>query len=186
MTRKVSVVQSRSTAWVAYAACAWAFVFAALSFYWAIGGTVGIDTIGPAITKPVLAHDPIWVALIWGTGALKVIAGLVALALVCSWGRLVPRWLLLIAAWSACAVMALYEGAASWVQHGLMAAGAIGIPAGLGATALRWHLVLWDPWWLLGGVLFGAATWSYQRRSSDRAAVRYMAGRRNRVIPDGS
>jgi hypothetical protein len=31
--------------------------------------------------------------------------------------------------------------------------------------ALRWHLVLWDPWWLGGGVLLGIAAWGYQRRS---------------------
>jgi hypothetical protein len=140
-------------------------VFAAVSVYWAAGGTAGTATIGPAITEPVLARDPTWVTLMWGTVALKVLAGLLALALVRPWGRSVPRRLLLTAAWGAGALMALYAGTASLVQHGLMAAGTLSIPAGLGATALRWHLVLWDPWWLLGGLLFVAAAWSYQRRS---------------------
>jgi hypothetical protein len=156
--------QATSAAWAGYAACAWAFVFAGLSFYWASGGTAGGDTIGPAIAKPVAAGDPGWIALLWVTGLLKVLIGLLALALVRPWGRLVPRRLLLLTAWTACAVMALYEGAASWIQHGLMATGIIGIPAGLGETALRWHLVLWDPWWLVGGLLLGIAAWGYQRR----------------------
>jgi hypothetical protein len=167
--RASSSKRSRPTGWAGYAACAWAFVFAALSFYWAAGGTAGTATIGPAIAQPVLARDPTWVALMWGTVALKVLAGLLALTLVRPWGRLVPRWLLLTAAWGAGALMALYEGAASWVQHGLMAAGVLSTPEGLGATALHWHLVLWDPWWLVGGILFALATWSYSRRSRGRA-----------------
>lgn len=134
----------------------------------AAGGTAGTATIGPGLTQPVLARDPPWVAIMWGTVALKGLAGLLALALVCPWGRLVRRWLLLTAAWGAGALLALYEGAASRVQHGLMAIGALSIPARLGATALRWHLLLWDPWWLLGDLLFVAAAWSYQRRSRGR------------------
>ncbi len=51
---------------------------------------------------------------------------------------------------------ALY-GAASLVQHVLMITGAIAIPAGLGRVATTWHIVLWDPWWVIGGVLFVTA-----------------------------
>jgi hypothetical protein len=153
-----------SVAWAGYVACAWAWIFAGMSFYWASGGTAGGTTIGPAITTPVAAGDPVWLAVLWLTGLLKVLVGLLALALVRPWGRQFPRWLLLVGAWGACAVLALYEGAASWVQHGLMAAGVLTTPAGLGATALRWHLVLWDPCWLAGGILLGLAAWDYQRR----------------------
>ncbi len=54
----VSPATARSAVWAGYAACAWAFVFAALSFYWAAGGTAGVNTNAPAVTKPVLARDP--------------------------------------------------------------------------------------------------------------------------------
>lgn len=155
---------------VGYVACAWALIFSAQSFYHAAGGTAGAETIGPAIAEPVLAREPLWVAAMWITGGLKVAAALLALALVRPWGRLLPRRLLLMAGWGAVAVMAVYEGAASLVQHALMVAGVIDIPAGLGATAARWHLALWDPWWLLGGILFGLATWRYQRRDQDGSA----------------
>ncbi len=33
--------------------------------------------------------------------------------------------------------------------------GVIGLLAGLGRTSAYWHLVFWDPWWLIGGLLFG-------------------------------
>lgn len=154
----------RSATWAGYAACVWALVFAAISFYWAAGGTAGSDTIGPAITN--MARDPAFIAVLWGTGALKVLGGLLALALVRPWGRILPRWALLTAAWGGGILMALY-GAASWVQEGLMVAGVIRIPAGLGRTAALWHVLLWDPWWLLGGIFFIIAAWSYGRRTTD-------------------
>ncbi len=80
------------------------------------------------------------------------------LALVQHWGRKIPRRQLLVARGIAVAIMGIYEGAASWVQHALMVAGVIDIPAGLGRRSAYWHLVFWDPWWLVGGLLFGLAT----------------------------
>ena len=153
----------RSTTWAGYAACVWALSFAAISFYWAAGGTAGSDTIGPTITN--MAHDPAFIAVLWVTGTLKLLGGFLALALVHSWGRGLPRRVLLIAAWGGGILMALY-GAGSWVQEGLMVVGVIRIPTGLGHTAAVWHVLLWDPWWLLGGILFIIAAWSFDRSAS--------------------
>jgi hypothetical protein len=163
MEGAASKQRSRPAMWAAYAACVWALLFAAMSLYWAAGGTAGADTIGDAITGPVLARDPAFVAILWATGVVKALGCLLALALVRPWGRVFPRWVLLAAALGGGALTALYGGA-SLVQHGLMVAGAIDIPAGLGATAARWHFLFWDPWWLLGGILFIAAGWYYLRR----------------------
>lgn len=147
----------RRTVWVGYAAAAWAFAFAALSFYWGLGGRAGTSTLGPALVA--MADDPWFVALgLWGVGLVKAIGGLVALALVQPWGRAIPRRLLIALAWAGGAVALLY-GAALFVQHGLMLAGVLPIPAGLGRTAARWHLALWDPWWMLGGLLFIFTAW---------------------------
>jgi hypothetical protein len=150
----------RTLIWAGYAACAWGLAFAAISFYWAAGGTAGAVTIGPAITG--LAHDRAFIAVLWITGVLKVVGGLVALALVRPWGRRIPRWMLLWATWAGGILLALY-GAASWIQHGMMVGGVLSVPSGLGHTAALWHVVLWDPWWLLGGILFLVAAWYYTR-----------------------
>jgi hypothetical protein len=138
-----------------------------MSFYWALGGRAGGETIGPAITKPVLAGDPMMLAILWITGALKAVAGVGALALVQPWGRHIPRWALLLGGWGASALFLVY-GAANLIQDALFVVGAIPTPAGIGAVAARWHLFLWDPWWLLGGVLFALATWSYSQRRGVR------------------
>jgi hypothetical protein len=134
-----------------------------LSFYWAVGGTVGSDTIGPAITN--MAHDPVFIAVLWGTGVLKLLGALLALALIRPWGR-IPRWMLLMAAWGGGLLLILY-GAGSWLQEGLMVIGVIRIPSGLGYKAAVWHVLLWDPWWLLGGTLFVVAAWYYGRRDQE-------------------
>jgi Protein of unknown function (DUF3995) len=145
----------------AYAACAWAFVFAVPSLAWAAGVDLGTETIAEDVNEAGIA-DPVLLAV---TGALKVLAGLVALALARPWGRRIPRRLLLVAAWGAAAVFLAYA-VLNLVDHGLMEAGARAIPEELGADAVRWHLLLWDPWWLLGGILFAVAAWQFSRASA--------------------
>jgi LPXTG-motif cell wall-anchored protein len=34
--------------------------------------------------------------------------------------------------------------------------------------AFHWHLFLWDPWFLIWGLLLGAATWGFTRRRTER------------------
>jgi hypothetical protein len=74
--------RSHPTAWAAYAACALAWLSAVPSFYWALGGTAGLDTVGGAIEQLARTRDPAGIALGLGAGVLKVAGGLLALALV--------------------------------------------------------------------------------------------------------
>lgn len=156
VTTETTVFVAARSRWAGYAACAWAVAFAAQSFYYAVGGTAGAETWPRAIAEPVLARDPGWIPVMWGTGAAKLLAGALALALVRPWGRSLPRRVLRATGWGAGGLLLLY-GAANLVQHGLMVAGVVAIPDGLGATAARWHLFFWDPWWMLGGGLLLAA-----------------------------
>jgi hypothetical protein len=143
--------------WAGYAAGAWALTFAGASFYWGLGGTLGLATLGREIERLALARDPMTVAIGgWGAGAAKVLAALVALALVQPWGRSLPFRVRRIAAWIVGVLLVVYA-IANFIQHSLMAAGVIAIPQSFGAEALPWHLLLWDPWWLAGGLLFVAA-----------------------------
>jgi hypothetical protein len=146
---------------LAYAACAWALAFAASGFYWAAGGTVLLDTIGGEIGRRTRARDPDFVAVGWVTNGLKVIAAVLVLALVRPFGERLPRrpiaGLLVIGG----VLLVVYE-TAELVQHLLKAVGAID-RNGLDDTAVYGHLLLWDPWWILGGVLFALAGWRSRR-----------------------
>jgi len=156
--------RSRATAWAAYAACALAWLYAVPSFYWALGGTAGLDTVGGAIEELGRAHDPAGVALGIGAGVLKVAGGLLALALVRPWGRAIPRRLLLGAAWAASMVLTVYGGLLVAVGA-LVLTGLISPSGPVDRTALRWHVLLWDLWFLVWGLLLGVAAWRYGRES---------------------
>lgn len=91
-------------------------------------------------------------ALNWVAVPLKAGLGLLALATVQSWARVIPRRLLLISTYGLGIGMALY-GTLGLVVDGLRLLGALAVPADAWPS-LRWHVFLWDPWWLLGGILF--------------------------------
>ncbi len=151
------------------AAFAWAIAFAVPSFYWALGGTAGLDTIAARVEEIPLAGNP---AFVFGTGVLKVLAGLLALAAVRRWGRAVPRRPMLVAVWAVAAILTSY-GLANLVDHGLMVAGLRRTPEVLGAGAVRWHLLLWDPIFVLGGMLFFQTARAARRhRSADPSPLR--------------
>lgn len=150
--------QLHSPSLAAYSACAWSFIFAAASFYWAAGGTAGAGTISETITE--LAQSAWFAAVLWGTGLLKALVGILALALVRPWGNKLPRWMLLAGTWGTGILFTFYAGANLSVR-GLMQAGIISTPESMLSEAARWHLLLWDPWWLLGGILYIVAAWKF-------------------------
>lgn len=92
----------------AAAAAVWAFVFASMSFYWALGGRFSLETQALSIRDQI--DDPAFVAVLWATGALKVLAGLIALALVRPGGRRIHQRTLLIVAWVTAGTLLLYGG----------------------------------------------------------------------------
>jgi Protein of unknown function (DUF3995) len=161
--------RSPGTAWAANAACALALLSAVPSFYWALGGTAGLDTVGGVIEELARTRDPAGVALGIGAGVLKVAGGLLALALVRPWGRAIPRRLLLGAAWAASMVLAAYGGLLV-VVRALVLTGVISPSGPVDRTALRWHVMLWDLWFLVWGLLLGVAAWHSGRESRGRGA----------------
>jgi hypothetical protein len=157
-----SAVLRGSRRWraAAVAAAGWAAAFAVLSLYWALGGRWGAGTIGPAIEDPAVAGDRAFVVVLWASVALKAAGAVVALALLIRWRTRRARIAVLVVAWSTTSLTGGYAVLGT-AQHALMAIGVLAVPPGLGVAALRWHLALWDPIWLLGGLLFLLATVGY-------------------------
>lgn len=152
---------TRRRTWAAYAAAAWAGAFAAVSLYWALGGTAGIDTVGGEIEELARSGKAAASVLAWGATVAKVAGVVFALALVQRWGRVFPRRLMLVAGWAAVALLIGYGGLTVGAEL-LVAIRVVGPPAGIDWYALYWHLALWDPYFVLWGVLLGIAMRHYR------------------------
>ncbi len=160
--------QASSLRWArrtASAACGWAFLFAVLSFFWAAGGRTGLHPLEQEATASRMA----WVAANLAAGILKVGAGLLALALVRTWERRAIHRLLLALAWIGGVGICLY-GSLGLVSDVLHVTGLIDDPAT--RNWFWWYLVLWDPWWVLGGGLYVATAWLACRSDAELAAAR--------------
>ena len=83
------------SAWRGYAAVVLAFASASVSLYWTLGGNALLDTVGGVFEE--LARERSAAAILLGSFVvfLKVVGGLLALALVRRWGAPIVRRLVL-------------------------------------------------------------------------------------------
>lgn len=140
----------------AYAAAALAFASAAVSLYWALGGTALLDTVGGAIEELARERSAGAVALISVTVVAKLLGG--GLALELAWRRRLPTVALVGGA-----LLALYGGVLVAVGA-LVLTGVIDPATAVDERALRWHVFLWDLWFLLWGAALAYAGWSLSSR----------------------
>jgi uncharacterized membrane protein len=106
---------------------------------------------------------------------LKVAGAVLALALVRPWGRVVPRRVLLVAGWAGAVVLVGYGGLD--VVGGVLALGGVVEVAGAeDRRALWWHVLVWDLWFLVWGVLLGMAAWRFGRLTAPVAGGRRGGG----------
>jgi len=94
----------------AYAASIVAFAYALMSLYWALGGHGLVSTIGGYVEQFSRQGGILPVVIALAATLAKVAGGLLALALVRSWGRAVPRRWLLAGSAVASALLVVYGG----------------------------------------------------------------------------
>ncbi|HEY2595515.1 MAG TPA: hypothetical protein VGK33_16610 [Chloroflexota bacterium] len=119
-----------------------AALYAAVSAYWGAGGTALLDTIGGTLEREGRARSAGLLAVVWLTVLLKLAA----------------------------VVLVLYGGVLTLIGL-LVQADVVHASAHADHTALRWHAFLWDPWFLLWGLLLAAAL-TRRAGSPDAATVR--------------
>ncbi len=144
-------------------------LYAAVSVYWGLGGTWLINTVGGSIAKAALAGNTGVILAVWAAAVLKLVAAvlpLLALRRLCSpaWNR--NLWVL---AWVEAAILTIY-GLALTAIGLLLQAGVIHASATADHRALAWHAYLWDPWFLIWGLLVGAALLRGRHRRSQTPA----------------
>ena len=94
----------------AYAAAIVAFAYALVSLYWAVGGHGLLSTVGGYVEQFARRGGALPVLVAVAAAVAKVAGGLLALALVRPWGRVVPRGWLLLSSAGASALLLVYGG----------------------------------------------------------------------------
>jgi hypothetical protein len=143
-------------------ACGLGLGHAAVSAYWALGGTALLDTIGGSLERWGRERKPGLVAALWLIVVVKVIVALAAPVLAGFGARWLPSWtrgrVPRILGWIAATVLVLYGGLLTLA--GLLAeAGVFELAPDTNKKALTWHAFLWDPWFLLWGAAFSVGLW---------------------------
>ena len=166
----------------AYAAAVLGFTYAMLSLYWAAGGTALLSTVGGSL-EDIGRHGGLpAVALGLAAAGLKLAAGILALALVRPWGRAIPRTWLLACATGASAVLACY-GAIQVTAGSLVLSGAVRPATPVDWIALRWHVWIWDAWFLAWGILLGVAAAAAWRQAGNRRTPPSLTARNGYAGP---
>lgn len=132
-------------------ACALGVIYALISAYWALGGTELLNTVGGSLQHLDRGDRAPIAAGLWAVVLLKLIAsGLPAAAISPRFARraTILRRLTIVEA----AVLTLYGFVLSTVGW-LVQAGVITHGRNADRTALAWHAFLWDPWFLVWGLL---------------------------------
>ena len=140
-------------------------LYAAVSVYWGLGGTWLLDTVGGTLERQGRAGNAAVMLAVWAAVALKLIAAL--LPLIALRRPTEPRrdrvvWAL---AWATAAILTVY-GLVQTAVGLLVQAGAISTSATVDHRALAWHAYLWDPWFLIWGLLVTAALLRGRHRRS--------------------
>lgn len=145
----------------AVAAAVLAFASAAVTLFWLLGGTLGLDTVGGAIEELGRERSATTLAVLAATLVAKLAAGRLALTLADSWRR--PRRLAVALALLGGIGLALYGGVLVLVGASVLSG--ILDPAGpRDEYALRWHVFFWDLWFLVWGLALTLAALRARRR----------------------
>jgi hypothetical protein len=147
--------RARAGLTAAWAACTLGLLYTAVSVYWGLGGTWLLDTVGGSLAKHG-AHSAGLLIAVWGAAVLKLIAAMLPLLAIRHRGSSPRDRRLWVLAWIAAGVLIFYglvlTGTGLLVQSGVIHAS-----SNADHRALAWHAYLWDPWFLIWGLLIASA-----------------------------
>lgn len=134
--------------------------------YWAAGGTAMLSAI-----KPTATEEPAWRLINWVATAMLLGAALVAFLLARGTHPRPLHWSFLVIAWAG-SVLSVAHGIYGIVDRALIVTGVKLVEsrrfaAGEDAWVL-WDLLVFEPWFLIEGVLFGLAGYAVMHRTQDR------------------
>ena len=143
---------------------------AAVSAYWALGGTALIDTVGGEIERWGRERSAGVVATLWVITLAKLVGAVAPLVLAGVGAGRLPAWtragLMRVLGWIVAIGLTVYGGVLT-VAGLLLEAGVIDAANDADEHAIAWHALFWDPWFLLWGFAFAVAMWRSRPRASE-------------------
>lgn len=130
---------------------------AAVSAYWAFGGTAGLATVGGELARWAREHSPAAAGALAGIAAVKLLVAALGPVVARRPNRVVRRLA------GAAAVVLIGYGGVLTAGQALVAVGVVPASPQLDRTAFYGHLLLWDPWFLLWGLALWAAVRTSRR-----------------------
>lgn len=134
-----------------YFAITWTLIFTAMSFYWAAGGMVGVRSLGGQIYNMALEKDPSLALIVWLTGFVKLAGCLFLALLLYPWKNERLKKTLHLITRIAGALLFLY-GFLNFITISLATLNILDFD--LSGYATAWRLFFWEPFWMLGGILY--------------------------------
>ncbi|MGN8647292.1 DUF3995 domain-containing protein [Gracilibacillus sp. HCP3S3_G5_1] len=129
----------------------WTVIFAGMSFYWAMGGLLGVRSLGGSIYEMSLNPEPSFVVIVWLTGVLKLFGLVLLLMLLKGWNKMMVEKTLYYLAKIAGAALFLY-GLGNFITISLSTWNVLDFE--LDGYATFWRLVFWEPYWIFGGICY--------------------------------
>jgi hypothetical protein len=114
-----------------------------------------VNTVGGSLAKLGRERNGVVIAAVWGAAAIKLAAALLPIVAVQP-GRGAVAQRARQATWVAAAILTVYGAVLTSVGL-LVQAGVIHSSRHADHRALAWHAYLWDPWFLVWGLLLTAA-----------------------------
>jgi len=141
-------------------------LYGAVSVYWGLGGTALLATVGGSLERGGRAGDLAVVLALWAAVVLKLIAAALPLVVIYRLGGVAWQRLAKALVWIEAAVLVLYGLVLTSVGL-LVQVGVIAASASADHRALAWHAYLWDPWFLVWGLLIVGALLRARHRNRE-------------------
>ena len=129
----------------------WTVVFTSMSFYWAMGGMLGVRSLGGAIYDMSLNLNPSFTLIVWLTGFIKLLGLILLLMLLVRWSKPIIARALYYVTKTIGIVLFLY-GLLNFITIFLSWLNILHLD--LGTFATFWRLAFWEPFWMIGGVFY--------------------------------
>lgn len=126
--------------------------YAAVSIAWGLGSTVLLDTVGGDLAAGGRAGTAVVVGALWGAIVLKLVAVGLPLLTVARTMRPPYRRVIRVLTWMQAVVLTGYGFVLTMVGL-LVQADVVHAAPDADDRALAWHAFVWDPWFLVWGLL---------------------------------